>query len=143
MTQRKAPPNPVNPETEVTREDIAKLSGASLAKVHFVTHRKKWGFPEPSRTGYQGKNIYSLAAVTEWLENNDLKSMKFYKEDRAPSKDHQQVEKSISALAMQFKIGINPPKFERHGETITVHVQERNTYEKPHPSLTKFSNSGA
>lgn len=69
--------------------------------------------------------------------------MKFYKEDRAPLKDHQQTEKSMSALAAQLKIGQSPRSFERHGKTITVHVQELNKYVKPHSGLTKFSHSGA
>ena len=136
--------DPINLETEVTREDIAKLAGASLAKVHFVTNRKKWGFPEIIRKGCQGKNIYSLAAVTVWLENNDLKAMKFYKEDRAPAKDHKQTEKAINSTAIaQLKTGIKQPQFKVHGKSVRVHVEERNEYEKPRPQLTRFSNSGA
>ncbi len=64
MTKRKAPPPLINPETEVTREDIALIAGASLAKVHFVTHRKKWGFPEPVRKGYQGKTFMPWTPLT-------------------------------------------------------------------------------
>ena len=135
---------PINPKTEVTREDIAKLAGASLAKVHFVTNRKKWGFPEIIRKGYQGKNIYSLSAVTIWLENNDLKAMKFYKQDRAPAKDHKQTEKAINSTAIvQLQIGIKPHPFKGRGQSVKVHVEERNEYEKPRPQLTRFSNSGA
>lgn len=134
-----------DPETEVTREDILKLSGAALSKLAFVTSRDKWGFPKPVRSGPKGKLLYSLKAVTEWLEKNNLKTIVITAEDRAPLDMFNKAEKAAlsSAEIATLSIGIKPHPFKGHGKSIRVHVAEQHGYEKPHPQLGKFSNSGA
>jgi len=106
---------PIDWATEIDRPGIAKLAGTGLAKVGFVTLREKWGFPLTHRKGPKQTLLYPLAAVKKWMETNDLKSMVFVAEDRAPVRDHVQAAKGIdNALMATLKIGIKPPKFKRH-----------------------------
>lgn len=134
---------PINSETEITREEIAKLAGTSHSKVIFVTARDKWGFPKVIRIGPKGKQLYPRADVEKWLKANILKNMTFVAEDRAPLKTKVKADKVIdSALVAQLPIGINPSKFQRAGTPTRVHVKENHEYEAPDPRLTRFSNSG-
>lgn len=135
---------PINPETEVTREDIAKMADCSLCKVGFVTIRKKWGFPEPVRKGPKAILLYCRSAVAAWLETNELKNMVFVAADRAPIGMHKKQEKGInSAEAAKLPIGIKPSQFKGGGKSLRVHVEARHEYQPPDPRLTRFSNSGA
>jgi len=135
---------PINPETEIDRKGIVKLADTSLTRLDIVTKTKKYGFPDALRPGPLGIKIYSLNAVMAWLKENDLKNMKFSAEDRLPKTSVKQIENRTSAtqLMRQLTIGIRPAKFDRTGQTITVHVEERNEIERPHPQLTRFSHSG-
>lgn len=135
---------PINPETEVTREDIAKMAETSLCKVGFATTKSKYGFPEPVRPGPKGKLLYDKAAVAQWLEKNDLKIMTFSKEDRAPLKAPRNPDTGIDSTEVaQLMIGIKPRKFKSYGQSTRVHVPERNDIECPRASLTRFSNNNA
>lgn len=135
---------PIDPETEVTREDIAKMAGTSLSKVVIATKVKKLGFPQPIRKGYKATLLYSRAAVLEWLEKNNLKATVLTQEDRAPKRTVAKTETGfyIAGLA-KLQIGINPPQFNRIGTSKRVHVPERNDYEKPNSKLTSVYRSGA
>lgn len=134
---------PMNPETEIDRPGIAKLSGAYISRVVAVVQRDKWQFPKPVRKSNTGHLLYNLADVSAWLETNDLKSMVFVAEDRAPSRYLSKAPKGIGSAAMSaLKIGIKPPKFKGCGTVIeTVHVPERHDYVPPDPRLTRFSNN--
>ncbi|PPK72641.1 hypothetical protein B0F88_10374 [Methylobacter tundripaludum] len=136
---------PIDPETEVTREDIAKMAGCSLAKVGFVTIRDKWGFPKPSRPGPKGKLIYPRLAVLEWLRLNNLKSMVFVAADRAPVGTYKQPMARLDSSAIsKIHIGIRPAhKFTGTGKSKRVHVPVRNECEPQQlrPELSRFSNS--
>jgi predicted DNA-binding transcriptional regulator AlpA len=132
---------PKNPETEVTKEDIAKMAGCSVFKVGFVTMRDKWCFPKPVRLGPKSKILYSKAEVATWLESNDLKSFVFTAEDRAPVRTHKKEKNEIdSSAAAKLHIGARPKKFNAFGTSIRVHVPERNDYIPPDPRLSRASN---
>lgn len=132
---------PIDPATEVTREDIAELAKCSLCKVGFITTRNKWGFPKPVRLGPKGKVLYSRAAVLAWLAVNDLKSMVFVAEDRAPLKGLKKATGIDSAAVAQLPIGIKPTQFKSTGKTKTVHLEEVDVYAQLNPHITRFSNN--
>jgi hypothetical protein len=135
---------PINPETEVTREDIAKMAGCSLCKVGFVTIRKKWGFPEPVRKGPKGILLYCRSAVEVWLETNDLKNMVFVAADRAPLRDHEKTVKGPSSTELAtLNVGIKPKRFSGHGNKTTVHVHGHHSYPEPRQHHSRYSNSSA
>jgi len=135
---------PINPETEVTREGIAKMAGCSLCKVGFVTIRKKWGFPEAARKGPNGILLYCRSAVEAWLKTNDLKNMVFIAEDRAPVRDHEKTVKGPSSAELAIlKVGIKATRFTGHGKKITVHVRGHHNYPEPRQHPSRYSNSGA
>jgi hypothetical protein len=133
---------PINPETEVTKEDIARMAGCSIFKVGFVTMREKWGFPKSSRSGPKGKILFNRAEVTDWLKDNDLKNFVFLAEDRAPLVTHKKDQATPDSAAFaKLHIGARPKKFSRTGTSYRVHVKEQHGYEKPHPQLSRHSNS--
>lgn len=135
---------PIDKKTELTREDIARLAGTSIAKVTQVTARDKWGFPALSRLGPKNKKLYNRTQVTAWLENNNLKTMVFAGEDRAPVKARKTPDPCLDSLEVrQLNIGIKPQQFSRHGKTQRVRLYERNDYYPPHSQLTRHSHSGA
>lgn len=134
---------PIDPETEVTREDIAIMADCSVFKVGFVSMRDKWGFPKPVRKGVKGKILYSRAEVSAWLENNDLKTFVFLAEDRAPLVTHKAEIKQISSAEFaRLPIGTRPrKKFTAFGTSVRVHVQEQHGYVKPHSALARASHN--
>jgi hypothetical protein len=135
---------PQNPETELNREDIAQLTGASICKVTLITIKDKWGFPKTIRPGPKGKLLFSRSAVEDWLNHNDIKSIIFTADDRAPRKKHKKSETNIhSAGLVELRIGIRPKKFSRYGKSVCVHVPERDVHSPLNPKLTRFSHSGA
>jgi hypothetical protein len=132
---------PVNPETEVTKATIATMANRSIFKVGFVTLRDKWGFPKSIRKGPRGITLYSRAAVSAWLQVNDLKTFVFTAEDRAPLFMHKKEQcHPGSAEYAKLHIGARPKKFAGHGISYRVHVPERHEYIPPDPRLARASN---
>lgn len=134
---------PINHDTEITREEIAKIAKISQGKVYSVIKAERFGFPKPIRSGPRGKILFDRAVVLPWLENNDIKAIKLTPEERKPMKSKPKVEPTVidSAAVLELRVGIKPKKFKGHGQSIRVHVPERNDIECPRASLTRFSNS--
>lgn len=133
---------PINPETEITREEIAKLAGTSHSKVLFATYTEKWRFPKPVRQGPLGKILYDRKAVQAWLAKNDLKTIVFTEEERRPMKKQKPQRESIDReLLMSVYFGTQRQQFEKRGRSTRVHVPERNDCEKPHSALSRFSHN--
>lgn len=132
---------PINRDTEITREEIAKLAEVSISKVCTAMKNEKHGAPQPVRSGPLGMILYDRAAILLWLEKNDIKTIKTSAADRKqmPKKPKAKAAISDNLAVAQLQIGLRPKKFKGHGQSIRVHVPERNDIECPRAALTRFS----
>lgn len=139
MSALKTPP--MDPETEIDLQGIVTLSGTNKTRVYNITLSTKFRFPKSTRKGPNRTKIFSLAEVSEWLADNDLKSIKFTAEDRFPRKIIKAPD--ISQEISQLKVGIKPADVKSHGKTTRIRTQEFCAEETLNPRLTRFSHSGA
>jgi hypothetical protein len=130
---------PKDPNTEVTRDDIAQMGKCFISKVITIIQVGKYGFPESHRKGPQGILLYPKAAVEAWLANNDINKIVITLEERGRTAKPEPT--SSSAEYAKLTIGLRPKKFAAFGKSVRVHVPERNDIETPHSQLTRFSSN--
>jgi hypothetical protein len=129
---------PIDPTTEVTRYDIARLAQVSTTKIVLITQIEKYGFPAPHRKGPKGILLYLREAVETWLANNDIQKIVITAADRGFEKKEEP--EITSADYAKITIGLRPKNFAAFGKSVRVHVPERNDYEPPIAALTRYSN---
>jgi hypothetical protein len=122
MTTKK-PAKPIDPTTEIDRPGIAELAGTSVNRVAQVCKIEKYGFPKGARKSVTGSLVYDLAAVKQWLENNDLKNIVFTTEDRLPICSVKQQLIQHDRLHHLFKSTTKAKRFKKTGKTQTVHLE--------------------
>jgi len=84
--------------SEIGRPEIIRLTGASKAKIDYITKASRHGFPERTRLVNRCA-VYDRTDVTEWLAKNDVSKIKIlaYK-----TKERKPVSFDFNAMAKDF-----------------------------------------